>query len=150
MAESLLAAVLQQQLTRLKMPTVRREFEGVARRARDGDWPYEEFLRELLDTELAVREQKAAARRLREARFPDLKTLNQIDWKALQGVSKTKVLALASGDFIDSGEDVVLAGPVGTGKVPLGHRSRSRSDSSWSAGALYPRGRSGAAAGRGS
>ena len=119
MAETLLQAVLQQQLTQLRMPTVRRELEAVVRRARDGDWSYEEFLRELLDAELAVREQKAADRRLREARFPDLKTFDQIDWKALQGISKKKMLALASCDFLDRCEDVVLAGPVGTGKSHL-------------------------------
>ena len=119
MAEALLQAVLQQQLTQLRMPTVRKELEAVARRARDGDWPYEEFLRELLDAELVTREKKAAARRLRDARFPDLKTLDQIDWKKLQGVAKTKMLALASCDFLDRCEDVVLAGPVGTGKSHL-------------------------------
>lgn len=119
MAETLLQAVLQQQLTQLKMPTIRKELEAVARRARDEDWQYEEFLRELLDVELCVREKKAADRRLREARFPDVKTLDQIDWTELQGVAKTKILALASCDFLDQCEDVVLAGPVGTGKSHL-------------------------------
>lgn len=116
MADAILHAVLEQQLTLLRMPTVRRELEAVTRRAQDGSWSYEEFLRELLDAELSVREHKGAERRLREARFPDVKTLDQIDWKALQGVSKTKLLALSSGDFLDQSEDIVLAGPVGTGK----------------------------------
>ncbi len=119
MADAIRNAVLEQQLTLLRLPTVRRELEAVARRAQDGSWSYEEFLRELLDAELSVREQKGAERRLREARFPDVKTLDQIDWKALQGVSKTKLLALSSGDFLDQSEDVVLAGPVGTGKTHL-------------------------------
>jgi len=117
MSDAVLRAILEQQLIQLRMPTVRREIETTCRRARDGSWPYEEFLRELLDAELAVREQKAAARRLREARFPDVKTLEQIDWKALQGVSKPKLHALASGEFLERCEDVVLAGPVGTGKT---------------------------------
>lgn len=119
MSDTILNAVLEQQLTQLRMPTVRRELEAAARRARDGGWAYEEFLRELLDAELVIREQKAAARRLKEARFPDVKTLDQIDWKAIQGVSKPKLHHLASGDFLDRCEDVVLAGPVGTGKTHL-------------------------------
>ena len=55
----------------------------------------------------------------RAARFPDHKTLEQIDFKALQGVSKPKLRELASCDYIDRGDDVVLVGPIGTGKTHL-------------------------------
>ena len=57
--------------------------------------------------------------RLRAARFPDHKTLEQIDFKALQGVSKPKLRELAACDYIDRGDDVVLVGPIGTGKTHL-------------------------------
>ena len=60
-----------------------------------------------------------AARRLREARFPDVKTLDQLDWAALPGVSRPKVLEWASCGYLEPGEDVVIAGPIGTGKTPL-------------------------------
>jgi DNA replication protein DnaC len=60
-----------------------------------------------------------AARRIREAHFPDLKTLDGVDWKALDGVCRPKVLELASCDFVAKGEDVILAGPIGTGKTML-------------------------------
>jgi DNA replication protein DnaC len=60
-----------------------------------------------------------AAQRLREAKFPEIKTLDCVEWEALHGVSRPKVLELASCGFIDSGEDIVLAGPVGTGKTML-------------------------------
>ena len=81
-------------------PTIRRELDAVARRARKGEWSYEEFLRDLLDEEQSAREQKAARHRLREARFPDLKTLDQIDWKALDGISRSKILELSTGEFL--------------------------------------------------
>lgn len=119
MSRAVVTAVLEEQIRTLKMPAVRRELESVARQARDDGWPYEEFLRELLDREIKNREQRAAARRLREARFPDVKTLDQIDWQALQGVSRPKVHELASAAYLDKAEDVVLAGPVGTGKTHL-------------------------------
>jgi DNA replication protein DnaC len=119
MSEAILQAVLQQQIQTLKMPAMQRELDAVARRARDGGWPYEEFLRELLDAELCNRDQRASARRLREARFPDVKTLDQIDWKALSGVSRPKLLELASGSFLERSEDIVIVGPVGTGKTHL-------------------------------
>lgn len=117
--QAALDAVLAEQIRSLKLSTMGRELESVARQARDGGWPYEEFLRELLDRELSQREQRAAARRLREAKFPDVKTLDQIDWSALEGVSKPKILELATSGFLDRAEDVVIAGPVGTGKTHL-------------------------------
>ena len=119
MSQAALDAVLAEQVKSLKLPTLGRELAAVARQARDDGWPYEEFLRELLDRELKHREQRASARRLREARFPDVKTLDQLDWTALDGVSRPKILELASSGFLDRAEDVVIAGPVGTGKTHL-------------------------------
>ena len=112
-------AVIDGLLRQLKLPTIRRELDAVARRAREGEWSYEEFLRDLLDEEQSAREQKAAHRRLREARFPDLKTLDQIDWQALDGISRSKILELSTGAFLAAADNIVLAGPVGTGKTHL-------------------------------
>ena len=56
-------------------------------------------MRELLEAEVISRRQSTASRLLREARFPDVKTLDQVDWQALRGVSKPKILALAMGHF---------------------------------------------------
>lgn len=119
MSNEVIAAVIGQQTKQLKLPGIGRAYAGVGRQARDEGWPYEEYLRELLDTELRSRHDRAAERRLREARFPDVKTLDQIDWNVLAGVSRPKVLELASCQFIENAEDVVIAGPVGTGKTHL-------------------------------
>ena len=119
MSNKVIDAVIGQQTKQLKLPGIGRAYTGVGRQARDEGWPYEEYLRELLDTELRSRYDRAAERRLREARFPDVKTLDQIDWNVLAGVSRPKVLELASCEFIDKAEDVVIAGPVGTGKTHL-------------------------------
>lgn len=107
-------------LKNLKLPGIRAEYGQLARQAKAEDWPYEEYLRELLERELRRREQSVAGQRLHEARFADIKTLEQIDWSAMEGVSKKTILELASCAFIEKAEDVVIAGPIGTGKSHLG------------------------------
>lgn len=119
MSQAARTAVIDEHLKTLKLPAVAREYAARARQARDGGWDYEDFLRELLETEVASRCERTAARRLRAAQFPDHKTLEQVDWQALQGVSKPKLAELASCAYLDRAEDVVFAGPIGTGKTHL-------------------------------
>ena len=111
--------VIEQHLKTLKLPAMRREYGQLARQAGADSWSYADYLRELLDCEIRAREASTTARRLREARFPDLKTLGQIDWDAMQGVSKQQLIELATCQFIERPEDVVIAGPIGTGKSHL-------------------------------
>ena len=119
MTTQVIDAVIGQQTKQLRLPGIGRAYSQVGRQAADEGWPYEEYLRELLDTELRSRHDRAAERRLREARFPDVKTLDQINWNLLAGVSRPKILELASCEFVEKAEDVVIAGPVGTGKTHL-------------------------------
>jgi len=119
MNNSALHAVIQEYGKELKVPAMVRLYPEIARQARDGEWRYEEFLKQLLEAEVGERRDHCAERRIRQARFPDRKTLDQIDWQALRGVSKPKVLELASCEYVEQGHDVVLAGPIGTGKTHL-------------------------------
>lgn len=111
--------LIEQHLKTLKLPGMRREYQHLARQAAADSWSYADYLRELLDCEVRARDASATARRLREARFPDLKTLGQIDWEALAGVSKQQIIELATCQFVARPEDVVIAGPIGTGKTHL-------------------------------
>ena len=113
------AAVIEEHLRTLKLPAMRRAYRQIARQAGADSWTFEDYLRELLAHEVRAREASTTARRLREARFPDVKTLGQIDWQAMQGVSKQQIIELATCRFIDRPEDVVIAGPIGTGKSHL-------------------------------
>jgi DNA replication protein DnaC len=113
------AAVISEYLKALKLPAFAGEYEGLVRQARDGGWDYEDFLRELLEVELRSREERTAKRRLKEARFPDTKTLDQLDWEALRGVGKQKILELATCEYVTKAQDVIFAGPIGTGKTHL-------------------------------
>src|SRR5436190_10863969 len=101
------------------MPSVAKGYEALARSARNDGWPYEDFLKEILEAEVRSRREHAAQNRIRDARFPEVKTLDQLEWDALKGVSRPKMLELASGDWIGKAECVVIAGPVGTGKTHL-------------------------------
>jgi DNA replication protein DnaC len=112
-------AVIAEHLKTLKLPAFTRDYAARARQARDGGWDYEDYLRELLEAEVISRRERCAARRLRAAQFPDHKTLEQIDWQALKGISKPKLAELSSCDYLDRAEDVVFAGPIGTGKTHL-------------------------------
>lgn len=119
MSEATCEAVILEYCKGLKMPAAAREYKALARQAQDGGWNYEDFLRELLEVEITSRQQSTAARRIKEARFPEIKTLDQIEWDALQGISKPKLLELATCGYIEKAEDLVLVGPIGTGKSHL-------------------------------
>jgi DNA replication protein DnaC len=110
-------AVIGEYLKALKLPGFAAEYRGLVRQATDAGWDYEDFLRELLEVELRSREERTAKRRLKEARFPEIKTLEQLDWEALEGISRQKIMELATCEYITKASDVILAGPVGTGKT---------------------------------
>lgn len=118
-SSAIAAAVIQQYCRQLKMPTVYREHGSLARQAGAGGWKYEDYLSQLLEAEVKARQEHVAAQRIREARFPDVKTLDQIDWDAMKGVSRPKIAELASCEYLERAEDVVIAGPIGTGKTHL-------------------------------
>jgi DNA replication protein DnaC len=104
----------------LKMPGVVRAFEAIARQAREEHWGYEEFLHEVLSAEQTSRRDSAVRHRLREARFPEMKTLDTFDFAATDGaVSPTQIAELARGDWITRRDNVIFAGPIGTGKTHL-------------------------------
>lgn len=112
-------AVILELVRELKVPSVARNFERLARQAADEGWPYEDYLREIFEAEVVSRRDHAAQSRIREARFSEVKTLDQIDWKAMNGPSRPKILELATCQYVHVAEDIVIAGPVGTGKTHL-------------------------------
>lgn len=119
MSQELQQAVIKQYCKSLRTPRIATEYQRFVRDATDNGWTYEEFLQRLLEAELLAREDSVAQKRIREARFPDLKTLDMVDWDELTGVSRPVVQQLATCGFIEQGEDVILAGPIGTGKSML-------------------------------
>jgi len=119
MSQKVRQAVIGEYLKALRLPSFALFYEELARQAANAGWGYEDYLRELLEAEVLSRQERRAARMMKAALFPDIKTLDQINWTALEGVSRTKILELASCGFIEQAEDVVIAGPIGTGKTHL-------------------------------
>jgi DNA replication protein DnaC len=103
----------------LKMPGIARVYEALARQAREEQWSHEEYLHEVLGAEQTSRQESAVRHRLREARFPELKTLDTFDFDASDGVDPSLVAQLARGAWIAGAENIILAGPIGTGKTHL-------------------------------
>ena len=103
----------------LKLPGVARTFEGLARQARDAHWPHEDYLQEVLSAEQASRHESVIRQRLREARFPEVKTLDTFDFATADGLNATQVHTLARGEWVTAPENLILAGPIGTGKTHL-------------------------------
>ena len=103
----------------LKLPGIARTFEGLARQARDAHWPHEDYLHEVLSAEQASRHESVIRQRLHEARFPEVKTLDTFDFTAADGVSATQIHTLARGEWVTAPENLIFAGPIGTGKTHL-------------------------------
>ena len=102
----------------LKLPTVSR-YEEVLRQAEEQGWGYEQFLCELMSREVEQRQLTQQARRMRAARFPLKKSLDDFDFKNLPHVEEAVVWQLATGEFIDRHENIIMIGNPGTGKTHL-------------------------------
>ena len=106
-------------LKTLKLPTMHSECEKTAARAAKDNLDHLAFLLALCELELVDREQRAAERRLKAARFPSTKTLDEFDFAAQPSINKPLVLELAKGDWIDRRETLLIVGASGTGKTHL-------------------------------
>jgi DNA replication protein DnaC len=107
-------------LTRaLKAPTLRESVDRLAERARADSWTHEEFLVACLQREVAAREAHGGDGRIRAAKFPARKTLEEFDFDHARGLKRDTVMHLGTLDFVTGKENVVFLGPPGTGKTHL-------------------------------
>ena len=111
--------LLKHHLKTLKLPTMTAECEKVAARCAKENVDHLGFLLQLSELELLDRERRAAARRLKAARFPTPKTLDEFDFTAAPAVNKPLVLELMRCEYISRRENVLLIGGSGTGKTHL-------------------------------
>ena len=116
--------LLAHHLKQLKLPTVLREYDKVAREcARDGVDHPRYLLRllelELIDRERRLVERRMVERRIRAARFPAVKSLDTFDFAAIPSLNKMLVLELARCGYILGRENVIALGNSGTGKTHI-------------------------------
>ena len=119
MSATLTRELVVAQTRALKLPGIARTFDGLARQARDAHGPHEDYLHEVLSAEQASRHESVIRQRLHEARFPEVKTLDTFDFTAVDGVSATQIHTLARGEWVTAPENLIFAGPIGTGKTHL-------------------------------
>jgi len=105
-------------LTRaLKAPTLRDAVERLADRARTQSWTHEEFLVACLQREVSARESHGGEGRIRAARFPARKSLEEFDFDHARGLKRDLIAHLGTLDFVVGKDNVVFLGPPGTGKT---------------------------------
>ena len=111
--------LLEHHLKALRLPTMLREYDRVARQCAVEDVDYPRYLLRMTELELLDRERRAIERRIRQAKFPVTKSLDSFDFLAMPTLNKAMVLELARCEFLSRNENVLLLGNSGTGKTHI-------------------------------
>src|SRR6185436_8607540 len=113
------ALLLQQYLTYLKLPFIYKHHADLAQQSAQQHWDHVEYLRRLVDGEYTERRQRAIERRVKAARFPVIKTLEQFRWDWPKKINRLQIQNLSRLDFVAQKANVVFLGNVGLGKTHL-------------------------------
>ncbi len=103
-------------LKQLKLPTILREYDKVARECAQVGVDHPGYLLRLVELELIDRERRVVERRIRAARFPAVKSFDTFDFTAIPSLNKMLVLDLSRCEFIVRRENIIALGNSGTGK----------------------------------
>jgi DNA replication protein DnaC len=109
--------LLHHHLKSLKLPTFLREYDKVARQCAQEGVDHTGYLLRLVELEVIDRERRMVERRIKQARFPAVKSLDSFDFLALPALNKPLVLELARCEYIDHRENIIALGNSGTGKT---------------------------------
>ena len=103
----------------LRLPAFRRDAGRLAVEAARQGLGHLVFLKQLLETEYSERIERRAARRIKEAGFPQIKTLKSFDFSRAAHLPEALIRQLAEGRYIEAAEPVLCLGEPGTGKTHL-------------------------------
>jgi len=117
--QALTEATIRQHCKRLRMPTMGMQFGKLAEQAVREKQTHVRYLEALLSAELEDRDERVVERRIREARLPRVKTLEEFDFGQAPQISAGRIRELAEGGYVERAEPVVLIGECGTGKTHL-------------------------------
>ena len=111
--------LLAHHLKALKLPMFLREYDKLAQQCAAEGVDHPRYLLRLAEFELIDRERRMVERRIREARFPTVKSLDSFDFTVIPSLNKTLVLELARGEYIARRENAIAVGNSGTGKTHI-------------------------------
>jgi DNA replication protein DnaC len=111
--------LLHQQLDSLKLPLLKAQYAEMAQTAAQQSWSHVEYLSRLIDAQYQQRLQLTVQRRIKMARFPVLKTLEQFQWDWPKKINRLQVQNLFRLEFLAQKANVVFLGTVGLGKSHL-------------------------------
>jgi len=118
-------ARLEAQLQRLHLRYIQDHCQPLAIKAAEQQHSHLDYLALLIEGEAAMRDQRSIARRIRNARFPGIKTLDDFQWSWPRKINRPQIQNLFRLAFIATQTNVVLIGNVGLGKshlaIALGH-----------------------------
>jgi len=104
-------------LKALRLPTFLREYDKLARQCAAEGVDHTRYLLRLAELELIERERRTVERRIKEARFPAVKSLDSFDFTALPSLNKGLVLELARCEYVLRRDNLIAVGNSGTGKT---------------------------------
>jgi DNA replication protein DnaC len=111
--------LLAHHLKALKLPTFLREYDKLARQCAAEGVDHVRYLLRLAELELIERERRMVERRIKEAKFPAVKSLDSFDYLALPSLNKALVLELARSEYVARRENIIAVGNSGTGKTHI-------------------------------
>jgi DNA replication protein DnaC len=113
------------QLQRLHLQYIQSNYQTLARKAAEQQLSYLDYLAQLIEGEFTTREMRSIERRIKNARFPVRKTLDDFQWSWPKKINRLQIQNLFRLDFIATCTNVVMIGNVGLGKthlsIALGH-----------------------------
>jgi DNA replication protein DnaC len=118
-AQSLEQASVRQYCKAMRVPVIGANFVSLAEQAVKESHSHVQYLEALLGMECEERDRHAIESRLREARLPRMKTLEEFDFSQAPQIPAARVRDLAEGGYIERSEPVVFIGECGTGKSHL-------------------------------
>jgi len=111
--------LLADHLRQLKLTAILRCYSACARQARENGSDYEDFLLSLIESELEARADNRLKRRIRDARFPIIKTMENFDFDEAEGLDKRLIREMAEGTYIKEKRNIIFVGKTGAGKSHL-------------------------------
>jgi DNA replication protein DnaC len=112
--------LLAHHLKALKLPTILREYDKIARQCAAEGVDYPRYLLRLVEAEIIERERRMVDRRIKAAKFPTVKSIDSFDFEAFPDLNKALVMELARSEYVERRENVIAVGNSGTGKSHIG------------------------------